>query len=147
MFNVIIFRLNFCWCFLCANYLKVIFWLCMRLCSLSKWNDNELMFKWNKEKRLLFSLKVDFKSLIVRYLVMLLSELRALLKFSVLEIASIAIWANLTYFPMAVYLNSLSFKTEYGRNVFVQSIQYQRVLTYKINVSLFIDLTAFYMNP
>ena len=45
------------------------------------------------------------------------------------------------------YLNSLPFKTEYGRNILVQSITVlMRVLTNKINVSLFIDLIALYMN-
>ena len=71
------------------------------------------------------SLKVEFRSLIVRYLVILFLQLTALIKFSALEIAGIAIGANLTCFPMTAYLNSLSFRTESGRNVLVQNIQYQ----------------------
>ena len=61
------------------------------------------------------SLEVEFRSLIAKYLVILFSELIALMKFSVLEIAGFAIWVNLTYFLMTVCLNSLSFTTEYGR--------------------------------
>ena len=56
---------------------------------------------------------------------MLFLELIALMKFSVLEIAGFAKWVNLTCFQTTVCLNSLSFKTECGRNVLVQSIQYQ----------------------
>ena len=37
------------------------------------------------------SLKVEFRSLVVKYLVMLFSEIIALMKFSVLEIAGLAI--------------------------------------------------------
>ena len=48
------------------------------------------------------SLKVEFRSLIVKYLVMLFSLLIALMKFAVLEIAGFAIWVNLTDFPMTV---------------------------------------------
>ena len=48
---------------------------------------------------------------------------------------------------MTVCLNTLLFKTEYGRNVLVQSIQYKLGLTHEIDVSLFIDLVALYMNP
>ena len=104
---------------------KSFFYFDMRLSNSSKWNDNKLMFTWNKEKGLSMSRKVEFISLIIKYLVMLLSELIALMKISVLEIAGFVIWANLNCFPMTVYLNSLSFRTEYGRNVLVQSIQYQ----------------------
>ena len=103
---------------------KSFFYFDMRLSNSSKWNDNKLMFTWNKEKGLSMSRKVEFISLIIKYLVMLLSELIALMKISVLEIAGFVI-ANLNCFPMTVYLNSLSFRTEYGRNVLVQSIQYQ----------------------
>ena len=53
------------------------------------------------------------------------SELIALMKFSVLETASFAVWVNLTFFLMTVSLNSLLFKTEYGRNVLVKIIQCQ----------------------
>ena len=48
------------------------------------------------------SLKVEFRSLIVTYLVMLFSELTALIKFLVLEIAGFAISINLTCFSMTV---------------------------------------------
>lgn len=48
------------------------------------------------------SLKVEFRSLIVTYLVMLFSELTALMKFLVLEIAGFAISINLTCFSMTV---------------------------------------------
>ena len=49
---------------------------------------------------------------------------------------------------MTVCLNSLSFKTEYGRNVLVlkHTVPMQG-LTHKIDISLFIDLIALYMNP
>ena len=67
-----------------------------------KRNDNELIFKWNKEKGLPTSLKVEFRYLIVKYLVMLSSELIALMRFSVLEIAGFAKLVNLTCFPMNV---------------------------------------------
>ena len=67
-----------------------------------KRNDNKLMFKWNKEKGLSVSLKVEFRYLIVKCLVMLSSELIALMKFSVLDIAGFAVWINLTCFPMNV---------------------------------------------
>ena len=60
---------------------------------------------WNKDKGLPMLLKVEFRSLIVKYLVMLFSELIALMKFSVLEITRFAIWVNLTGFPMTVCLN------------------------------------------
>ena len=52
-------------------------------------------------------LKVEFRSLIVKYLVLLFSELLALMSFSVLDIADFAIGVNLTCFPMAVFFNSL----------------------------------------
>ena len=81
----------------------------MRLSNSSK-NDNELIFKWNKEKELPMSLKVEFRPLIVTYLVVVLSELIPLMKFSVLEIAGFAIWVNLTCFPMTICFNSLSSK-------------------------------------
>ena len=71
------------------------------------------------------SLKVKFRSLIVKYLIMLFLKLTALMKFPALEIAGFAIKVNLTCFPMNVFLNSLWFKAEYGRNVLVQSVQYQ----------------------
>ena len=118
MFNIKIFQLNICCCslsflkscFWYANYLKVIFFdFDVRLSYSSKWNGNKLMFKWKKEKGLPMSLKVEFRSLVVKYLVMLFSELIALMKFSVLEIAGLAIWVNLTCFLMTVCLNSLSF--------------------------------------
>ena len=48
------------------------------------------------------SLKVEFRSLIVTYLVMLFSELTALMKFLVLEIAGFAISINLICFSMTV---------------------------------------------
>ena len=48
------------------------------------------------------SLKVEFRSLIVTYLVMLFSELTALMKVLVLEIAGFAISINLTCFSMTV---------------------------------------------
>ena len=48
------------------------------------------------------SLKVEFRSLIVTYLVMLFSELTALMKFLVLEIVGFAISINLTCFSMTV---------------------------------------------
>ena len=48
------------------------------------------------------SLKVEFRFLIVTYLVMLFSELTALMKFLVLEIAGFAISINLTCFSMTV---------------------------------------------
>ena len=60
-----------------------------------------------------------------KYLVILFSELVALMKFSALEIAGFLVGVNLTCFPMTVCLISLLFKTEYERNVLVQSIQYQ----------------------
>ena len=131
MFNINIFQLIVCSCFLSflkycfwyVNYLKVIFDFDMRLSSSSKWNDNGLMFKWNRVKGLPMSLKVEFRTLIVKYLVILFSELIALMKFSV--IAGFAIWVNLTYFLMILCLNSLWFKTENGKNVLVQSIQDQ----------------------
>ena len=56
---------------------------------------------------------------------MLFLKLTALMKFPALEIAGFAIKVNLTCFPMNVFLNSLWFKAEYGRNVLVQSVQYQ----------------------
>ena len=56
----------------------------------------------NKEKGLPVSLQVEFGSLIVKYLVMLVSEWIALMKFAVLEVAGFAIWLNLTCFPMTV---------------------------------------------
>ena len=80
-----------------------------RLSNSSKWNDNELMFKWNKEKELPIPLKVKLSSSIVKYLVLFSSKSIALMTFLVLEIAGFAIWVNLTCFQMAVYLNSLSF--------------------------------------
>ena len=83
----------------------------MSLFNSWKWNDNELIFKWNKEKGLPMSLKVEFRSLIVKYLVMLFSELIALMKFSVLEIADFDIWVNLNCFPMPLCLNSLRLST------------------------------------
>ena len=105
------------------------------------------MFKCNKEKGLPMSLKVEFRSFIVKYLIMLFLELTTFMKFSASESAG---FCYMSKFAMSFCLNSLSFKTEYGRNVLVQSIQYQvpmRVLTHKINVSLFIDIIAHYMNP
>ena len=60
-----------------------------------------------------------------KYLVILFSELMALMKFSALEIVRFLVGVNLTCFPMIVCLISLLFKTEYERNVLVQSIQYQ----------------------
>ena len=88
---------------------KLFFDFDMRLSNSSKWNENELMFKWNKEKGLPMSLEVEFRSLIARYLVMLFSKLIALMKFSVLEPAGFAIWVNLTCFLLTVCLTSLSF--------------------------------------
>ena len=109
--------MNICNCFL--SFLKPGFYMPiiwksffdfdMRLSNSSK-NDNELILKWNKEKELPMSLKVEFRPLIVKYLVVVLSELIPLMKFSVLEIAGFAIWVNLTCFPMTVCFNSLSLK-------------------------------------
>ena len=73
------------------------------------------MFSWNKEKGFSISLKVEFRSLIVKYLVMLFSELTAWMKLSTLGIAGFAIWANLTCFSDC--LNSLLFNLENGRNI------------------------------
>ena len=70
-------------------------------------------------------LKVEFRSLIVKHLVILFSEITALMKFPALEIEGFAIWVNLNGFFMIVCLDSVSFKTEYGRNVLVLGIQYQ----------------------
>ena len=70
------------------------------------------------------SLKAEFRSLIVKYLVKLFSELIALMKFSVLEIAGFASKFDLFSNDCSL-INLLSFKTEYGRNILVQSIQYQ----------------------
>ena len=49
------------------------------------------------------SLKVKFRSLIVKYLVMLFLKLTALIKVSALEIAGFAVKVNLTFFPMNVF--------------------------------------------
>ena len=71
-----------------------------------------------------------------------------LMKFSVLEIAGFAM-SKFDLFSDDC-LNSLSFKTEYGRNVFCFSAKHtvpMRSLTHKIDVSLFVDLIALYMNP
>ena len=62
----------------------------MKLCNSTKWNDKELMFKWNKEKKLPLSFKVEFTSLILRYLEMLFSESTVLMKCLALKIAGIA---------------------------------------------------------
>ena len=67
------------------------------------------MFKWNKEKWLPISLKEEFRSLIVKYLVMLFSELTAWMKFSALEIADFAIWVNLFDLFSDDYLFKFSF--------------------------------------
>ena len=92
------------------------------------------------------SLKVEFRYLIeiFNYLIQVFSdvvflELIPLMKFSVLESPC---------FPMTACLNSLSFKTEYGKKCFsAKHTVPMRVLTHKIDVSLFIDLIALYMNP
>ena len=75
----------------------------MRLSNSSKWNCNELMFKWNKEIGFLMWLKVEFRPLIVKYLVILFSEWITLMKFSVLEISGFAIRTILTCFLMTVF--------------------------------------------
>ena len=63
----------------------------MRLSNSSKWNDNELMLKWNKEKELPMLLKREFRSLIVTNLAIMFSELIGLMNFLVSEIAGFAI--------------------------------------------------------
>ena len=57
------------------------------------------------------SLKVEFKSLIVEWLVILSSELTALMKFSVIEFAVFAMRVNLSLYN--------------SKNGIVQSIQYK----------------------
>ena len=54
-----------------------------------KWQQVNVQVK--QGKRLSMSLKVEFRPLIVKYLVMLFSELIALMKFSVLVIAGFGI--------------------------------------------------------
>ena len=63
----------------------------MRLSNSSKWNDNELMLKWNKEKELSMLLKREFRPLIVTNLAIMFSELIGLMNFLVSEIAGFAI--------------------------------------------------------
>ena len=77
LFSVKIFQLNICYWLFESHF----FDFDMKLCNSSKWN-NKLMFKWNKEKGLPMSLKIEFRSLIVKYLVMFFSGLIALMKFS-----------------------------------------------------------------
>ena len=104
---------------------KLYFDFNMGLFNSSKWNDNKLMCKWNKEKILPIVLNVEFRSLVLKYLVMLFSELTALMKFSASEIAGFAIWVNFNLFLRTVYLNSLLFKIMYGRNFLGQYIENQ----------------------
>ena len=97
----------------------------MRLSNSSKWNDNKLMFKWNKEKGLPISLKVEFRSLIVVKLLVFSKVVFRINSFN--EVPSIRdCWfCYMTKFNLFSndYLNSLLFKTEYGRNILGQSIQ------------------------
>ena len=113
--NVRIFQLSICSYFLSflkssfcyVDYFKVLFDSDIRLSNSSTWNDNEIMFKWNKENGLPIRLKVAIKLLIVKWLVTTLSsQLTALMKYSVLEFAASAISVNLACFLVTVCLSS-----------------------------------------
>ena len=79
------------------------------------------MFKWNKENGLSMSLKVEFKSLILKCLVILSSELTVLMKLSALEFAAFAVRVNLTWFLVAVCLNYYLLKVSKGEMVYCKA--------------------------